>query len=95
VKSGSNRKRALFFGPADPLLPLLQGLGRRAENQQGDPLAGGIACEVVKALAHRTQTSQIMVLTEQLVNARYLGRSGEFNANLVQKLLLGLIGQSF
>jgi hypothetical protein len=86
---------ALFFGPTNPLLPMLQVLGRRAENQQGHPLASGIASEVVKALAHRTQTAQVMVLTEQLANSRYLGGGGEFNANLVQKLLLGRIGQSF
>jgi hypothetical protein len=74
---------------------MLQVLGRRAENQHGHPLARRIACEIVKALAHRTQTAQVMVLTEQLVNARYLSGGGQFNANLIQKLLLGLIGQSF
>jgi hypothetical protein len=36
-----------------------------------------------------------MVLTEQLVDARYLDGGGEFNADLVQELLLSLIGQSF
>jgi hypothetical protein len=51
--------------------------------------------DVAKALAHRAQAAQVMVLTEQLVNAGNLGGVGQFNANLVQKLLLDLIGQSF
>ena len=80
---------ALFFGPTDPFIPVLEVLGRRAENQHRHPLANRIPCHVVEALAHRTQTSQIMVLTEQFVNARYLGGGGEFNADLVQELLLG------
>jgi len=35
------------------------------------------------------------VLIEQLVDARYLAGGGKFNADLVQELLLSLIGQSF
>lgn len=86
---------ALFVRPTDPLIPMLEVLGRRVENQHGHPMLGGILGEVVKALAHRTQTAQIMVLTEQFVNFRYLGGGGEFHADLVQELLLGWVGQSF
>jgi hypothetical protein len=74
---------------------MLEVLGRRAENQHGHPLASRIPCDVVKAFAHRTQTSQVMVLIEQFVDLGCLSGDGEFNANLVQELLLGLIGQSF
>jgi hypothetical protein len=103
-QSGSSKNRellvtqtaaALFLGPTDPLIPMLQVLGRRVENQHRHPLVSSIPCNVVKALAHRTQTSQIMVLAEQLVDPRYLGGNGDFNADLLQELLLGLIGQSF
>jgi hypothetical protein len=59
---------ALFFGPTDPLIPMLQVFGRRAENQHGHPLARRIPGDVIKAFAHRAQTAQVMMLTKQLVD---------------------------
>jgi hypothetical protein len=43
---------------------MLEVLGGSAEDQQGQPLTLGIAGQVVEALAHLFETSQIVMLIE-------------------------------
>jgi hypothetical protein len=73
--------------------------GGGAKHQHGNPIVLPIYSDVVKPFAHGVQTSQVVVLIQQLIYLRLLIGCSQLHMDLLQEplqeMLLNFIGQSF
>src|SRR6266853_3570481 len=73
----------LRFGPANPPVSMAQMPGRRAKDQQGQPLAAP-HCHIIEPLTHRLDPLEIMMPPEQRLKTRMILLAHHLDPKLIQ-----------
>ena len=79
---------ALFLGPANPVVAVAQAPGGGAEDEDAEPVAGGVGEGVVEAFADGVEGAEIVVLLEEFVTAGQFVGGEEAGLEAVEDELL-------